>query len=208
MAEPTIIYEANEGTEGTPTWVAAGTLKYTGPTGVGDFMVAPILDATDAFYDDAASPNDGQLWNDDGTPIQVAEAGRALSANQLRVRETGAADATADPPVFTAYDDATDAGNRTAPTTWLLIGTTGTSGIGCIRGFESTGGAPGAGWGTQTHDGAPSVGSVLEGEVTNVTTAAVLAASGNKTFSIAHALPHDATPGTTTWVLALTYTYT
>ena len=208
MAEPTISLQANEGSEGTPTWVNIGTLKFTGPDGVGDFFVAPIGDGDDAFYDNSTAPNDGEVWNDDGTPIQIDEAGRALNANVIRALETGGTDGTADPPEFTAYDDATDAGNRTAPTLWLLVGTSGTSSVGTVRGVETTAGAPAAGWGTQDHDNAPSVGEVLEGNVTKVTCASALAASGNKTFQIAHCLPHDATPGTSSWVLCLQYTYT
>ena len=207
MAEPTIALQLNENTEGSPTWVNIGTAKWTGPDGVGDPFVAPVLDATDVFFDNAAAPNDGELWNDDGTPTQVTVAGRALNANVLRALETGGVDGTADPPEFTAYDDAADAGNRTAPTTWLLIGTTGTSSVGCIRGVETTGGAPAAGWGTQTHAAAPSVGSVLEGNVTKVTCSSALVASGNKRFNVAHSNPHDSTPATTTWVKCLTYTY-
>lgn len=208
MAEPTIIFEANEGTEGTPTWVTAGTLKWTGPAGVGDPHTAPVGDADEVFFDAAAAPNDGELWNDDGTPVQVAVAGRNTNQNVLRLRETGAADGTADPPELSAYDDATDAGNRTAPTTWILIGTTGSSSIGLVRGIETTAGAPPAGWTTQVHDAAPSSGSVLEGDVTTEVCASALAASGNKTFNLAVAVPHDATAGTTTWVYFLGYTYT
>jgi hypothetical protein len=207
MAEPTIALQLNEGSEGTPTWVGIGTAKWTGPDGVGDPFVAPVLDATDVFFDNTTAPNDGELWNDDGSPVQVAAAGRALNANVLRALETGGTDGTADPPELSAYDDVTDAGNRTAPATWLLVGTAGTSSVGCIRGVETTAGAPAAGWGTQTHDGAPSVGAVLEGNVTKVTCASALAASGNKLFNVAHANPHDATSDTTTWVKCLMYTY-
>lgn len=207
MAEPTISLQLNEGSEGTPTWVNIGTAKWTGPDGVGDALVAPIGDADEVFYDNAAAPNNGELWNDDGSPVQCTLAGRNTNQNVLRALETGGVDGTADPPELSAYDDATDAGNRTAPTTWILVGTTGSSSVGLVRGIETTGGAPGAGWTGQVHDAGPSAGAVLEGNVTKVTCASALAASGNKLFNLAVALPHDATPGTTSFVYALQYTY-
>lgn len=208
MAEPAISLQANEGTEGSPTWVTIGTLKFTGPDGVGDPFVRPKLDATDSFFDAGAAPNDGEVWNDDGTPVQVAGAGRNTNQKVLRALETGGVSGTVDPPEFTAYDDASDASAGTAPTTWLLVGTTGTSSVGCVRGIETTGGAPGVGWTGQVHAAAPSAGAVLEGDVTKVACSSVLAASGNKTFNIAHCNPHDATVGSTSWVLCLQYVYT
>jgi hypothetical protein len=75
----------------------------------------------------------------------------------------------------------------------LLIGTAGTSSAGCVRGIETTGGAPGAGWTGQVHATAPSAGAVLEGNVTKVTCASALAASGNKIFNLAVCAPHDST---------------
>jgi hypothetical protein len=208
MAEPTIVLQLNEGSEGTPTWVTIGNAEWTGPDGVGDAHVAPVGDNDEVFFDNAAAPNDGELWNDDGSPTQVTVAGRNTNQNVMRALETGASDGTADPPVLTAFDDGTDAGARTNPTTWILIGTAGSSGVGCVRGIETTTAAPDGDWTGQEHDAAPVAGAVLEGTVTGVTCASALAASGNKTFNLAIAVPHDATPGTTTWVYALTYTYT
>lgn len=211
MAEPTIIHEINEGTQGTPSWVAVDTaLRWTGPAGINDPFPAPIGDADDAFFDNAAAPNDGELWHDAGSDAQITVAGRNTNTNVLRIRETGGSDATADPPEFTAYDDATDGANRTNPTVWLLAGTAGTSTISVIRAIETTGGAPDADWTGQDHDTAPVDGFALDGNKTGekVVTAAVLAASGTKTFNLAACAPHDATPGLTSFIYQTQYTYT
>ena len=214
MAEPTIVLQLNEGSEGTPTWVTIVTAaRWTGPDAsagsLGDPFPAPVLDGDEAFCDDAAAPNDGELWHDNATDIQVDEAGRNTDRNILRVLETGGSDATSDPPEFTAYDDAADAGNRTDPTVWLLAGTAGSSNISLIRAGETTSGAVGGDWATQVHDAAPTGGSALDGNKSGEkeVTAAVLAASGNKTFNLAFAAPHDATAGLTSFVYALQYTY-
>lgn len=209
MAEPVIVFEANEGPEGTPSWAAIVTaLRWTGPAGIADPFPAPILDADDAFFDDGASPNDGEFWSDTTTDAKIVAAGRALNQNTIRCRETGT-DATSDPPELSAFDDATDAGNRTAPTITILAGTAGTSTISMIRAFESTAGAPGAGWGTQDHDNAPTVGSALDGDKggEKEVCATVLASSGNKTFQLAACASHDAPSGLTNFVYALMYTY-
>lgn len=215
MAEPTIVHDANEGTEGTPSWVLIDTgLRWVGPAttdGNFDFFAAPVLDGDDAFFDNQAAPNDGELWSEHpGTDVHVTVAGRQLNQNMLRMRESGGSDPTADPPEFTAYDDATDGANRTAPTVWLLTGTAGTSSISTYRAAETTGGAPGAAWGTQVHDAAPGVGNELDGDKTGekVVTAAVLAASGNKLLAVAACAPHDSTPGETAAVYQTQYTYT
>lgn len=211
MAEPVVALEVNEGTEGTPTWVAINTaLRLTGPAGVGDSFAAPIADGDDAFFDGGAAPNDGEVWHDTTADAQVATAGRNTNINVLRANETGGTDGTADPPELTAFDDATDAANRTNPTVWFLVGTTGTSSVSCLRAIETTGAsAPGAGWTGQVHDAAPSAGNPLDGDQTNekVVCATALAASGTKEFNIAACLPHDATAGQSTFVWALLYTY-
>ena len=215
MAEPTIIIEFNEGSEGSPVWVAITTaLRWVGPdASVGDLtdpFPAGVIDADDRFFDDIASPDDGELWHEtSGTDVQSAVAGRSLEVNCIRVRETGGSDATADPPVFTAFDDAADAGNRTNPTVAILAGTAGSSTISFIRAVETTGGAPAAGWGTQVHDTAPTVGEALDGDKSGerVDTAAVLALSGNKPFQLAACAPHDSPTGLTAFVFALLYTF-
>jgi hypothetical protein len=210
MAEPTIVMQFNDGSEATPNWTTIDTaVRWTGPGGVGDAFAAPIGENDDAFFDDTASPNDGEFWHDTTTDAKSATAGRAIERNTLRVLETGATDPTADPPEFTAYDDATDAGTRTNPTVWVLAGTSGTSNVSCMRAVETTSGDPAAGWGTQDHDTTPTVGDPLDGNQTNekVVCATILAASGNKTFQVAACAPHDATPGLTTFVYCLQYTY-
>lgn len=213
MAEPTIILEVNA-VEATPVWAVIGTAaRWVGPdASVGDLtdpFVAPILDGDDAFFDNAAAPNDGELWNDTTTDLQILIAGRNTNRNVLRARETGGTDPTADPPEFTAYDDATDAGNRTNPTIWLLVGTAGSSSISQIRAIETTLAAPPAGWTTQTHDAAPSAGSALDGNQAGekVVCASVLALSASKEFNVAACAPHDATSGLTTFVYAFQYTF-
>lgn len=209
MAEPTIALEINEGSEGTPSWVAIDTaLRWTGKDGVGDPHPAPVLDAGDAFFDNGSAPDDGELWHDTTSDAQITVAGRNTNQNVLRARETGAADGTADPPELTAYDDATDAGNRTAPTVWLLAGTAGTSSVSVIRAVETTGGAPSTGWTGQDHDSTPGEGAALAGDSSKVTCSSVLAASGSKTFNLAACVPHDATAGQTTFVYCFQYTYT
>lgn len=210
MAEPTIVLQVNEASEGTPSWVAIGTaVRWTGPDGVGDPFPAPIGDGDDAFFDAAASPNDGEFWHDDTTDTQVTVAGRSLNQNTLRALETGATDPTADPPEFTAYDDATDGQNRTDPTIWLLTGTSGSSNVSCMRAIETTAAAPGTAWGTQVHDTAPGVGYPLDGNKASekVVCATILAASGSKEFQVAGCAPHDSTAGLTSFVYQLQYTY-
>lgn len=216
MAEPTIALELNEGSEGTPTWAAIDTAaRFVGPDAADgaltDAFPAGVTDGDDAFFDNAAAPNDGELWNEKaGTDTHITVAGRNTNQNVLRMNETGGTDGTADPPVLTAYDDATDAGNRTNPTVAVLAGTAGSSNVSFIRAIETTGGAPGAGWTGQVHATAPSAGNPLDGDQTNekVTCASALAASGNKTFNIAACAPHDSPAGLTSFVLAATYTYT
>lgn len=210
MAEPTIVLNCNEGSEGTPSWQAIDTaVRWTGPDGVGDPFPAPIGDGDDAFFDGGASPNDGEFWHDTTTDAQIVPGGRGLNQNTLQAEETGASDPTADPPEFTAYDDATDGQNRTAPTAWLLTGTSGSSNVSCMRAVETTVAAPGAGWGTQVHDTAPTVGEELDGNKTGekVVCATILAASGTKEFQVAACAPHDSTAGITSFVYQLQYTY-
>ncbi len=222
MAEPTIILEVNA-VEATPVWAVIGTAaRWVGPdASVGDLtdpFVAPILDADDAFFDNVAAPNDGELWNDTTTDLQILIAGRNTNRNVLRARETGGTDPTADPPEFTAYDDATDAGNRTNPTAWLLVGTAGSSTISQIRAVETTVAAPSAGgWVAQIHDQDPQAtgtgvaadGFALDGNKAGekVVCASVLALSTSKEFNVAACAPHDATSGLTTFVYAFQYTF-
>lgn len=209
MAEPTIAIEVNEGSEATPSWAAIVTaLRVTGPNGIGDAWPAPAADGTDAFADDGAAPDDGEAWHDKTTPVQVEEFGRKANQNVIRANETGGTDGTADPPELTAYDDATDAGSRTAPSLWLLVGTAGSANVGLLRGIETESGAPGAGWTGQSHDSAPSAGSVLEGDVSKEAATSALAAGGSARWQAALANPHDATAGLSTWVWTIQYTYT
>ena len=219
MAEPTISIQVNTGSEVTPSWVNVATaIRWVGAgASAGSLSVphpAPPLDATDSFFDDAAAPNDGTCWHDTGTDLQVTVAGRNTNDNVVRALETGASDATSDAPEFTAYDDATDAGNRTAPTVWILAGTSGSSNVSLVRAVNTTNVSPGGAWTGQTHAADPGTGlsdapADLDGDTANskVVCTTVLAASGNKTFNIAVAAPHDATAGLTTWVYALQYTY-
>lgn len=213
MAEPTIVFQVNEGSEGVPTWVTLDlAFRWTGPGGIGDPFPAPVLDATDAFFDNAASPNDGEFWHDKtAADVQVDEAGRNTNQNVMRLLETGGTDGTADPPELSAFDDATDAANRTDPSIGILTGTAGSSSISYQRAIETTAGAPPAGWTTQVHDADPSPnGNQLDGNKTGekVVCATALAASGNKTFNVAACAAHDAPPGLTPFVYALMYTYT
>lgn len=216
MAEPSITLQLNEGTEGTPTWANIDTAaRWVGPDAADgaltDPFPAPIGDADNAFFDNTAAPNDGELWNEKaGTDTHCTVAGRNSNQNVCRALE-GGTDATADPPEFTAYDDATDGQNRTAPTIWLLTGTTGTSNISCIRAVETTGGAPAAGWSSQVHNANPgggTSGEELQGDTEKVTCSSALATSGNKLFNLAACAPHDSTAGETTFVYQLQYTYT
>ncbi|HLT92474.1 MAG TPA: hypothetical protein VKZ85_16185 [Woeseiaceae bacterium] len=213
MAEPVIALQLNEGTEQAPSWATIETAaRWVGPDAeegdLTDPFPAPPGDDDDAFFDNAAPPNDGELWHDGAAAdAQVATAGRNTNQNVLRALETGGQDGTADPPELSAYDDATDAANRTAPTVWLLVGTAGTSNVSCIRAVETTGGAPGSGWTQQTHDAPPGEGAALSGNASKVTCGTALAPSGSKTFNLAACAPHDATPGLTTFVYALTYSY-
>ena len=219
MAEPVIEIQANEGSEGTPTWVAVDVaLRWVGAGAAQESLdvpfAAPILDGDDAFCDNAAAPNDGDLWHEKTgatNDLLVIGFGRNTNLNVLRVEETGAADGTSDPPVFTAYDDATDAANRTNPTVWVLVGTAGSSSISQIRAVE-TDGAPAAGWTGQAHDAAPgggTSGEALDGDQTGekTTFSTILAASGVQTLNVAACAPHDATSGLTSFVYALTYTF-
>lgn len=223
MAEPTIVLKINQGTEGTPTWTAIDTaVRWVGPdASAGDLtdpFTAPIADGDDAFFDGAASPNDGELWHDTTTDVLINEAGRNGNQNTAQADETGGTDGTSDPPVFTAYDDATDAGNRTNPAVWLLVGTAGSSNISQIRAVETTTAAGSTGgWQAQLHDEDPQVtgtsvaadGFALDGDKAGekVTCASALAANGTKEFNLAACAPHDATSGLTNFVYALTYTY-
>lgn len=217
MAEPTIQLELNDGVEATPVWAAILTAaRWVGPDAsagaLTDPFVAPIGDGDDAFFDAAASPNDGELWHDKATDEQITVAGRNTNRNTLRALETGATDGTADPPELTAYDDAADASNRTNPTVWLLVGTAGSSSISVIRAVETTVAAGGAGWTAQVHDTAPGGGTSgehLDGDQAGQKEicATVLAASGNKTFQLAACAPHDSTSGETTFVYAFQYTF-
>jgi len=223
MAEPTIVHKLNEGSEGTPTWVTILTAaRWTGPDSVAgtltDPFPAPVLDADEAFFDNAAAPNDGELWHDNTTDVQVDEAGRNANRNVLQMAETGAADPTSDPPVFTAYDDAADTAARTNPTVWILVGTAGSSNISQVRAVETTTAAGSAGgWQAQVHDvdpqttgtGVDADGYALDGNKAGerVDMATFLAASGTKTLNLAACAPHDATSGLTSTVYATTYTY-
>lgn len=223
MAEPTIVIQANDGSEGTPNWVAIATaLRWTGPDAIaGDLSdphLAPIGDGDDVFFDNAASPNDGELWHDQATDLQITVTGRNTNRNTVRMLETGGTDGTVDPPEFTAYDDAADGTARTAPAVWLLAGTAGSSSISTMRAVETTTGAPSAGgWVAQVHDVDPQVtgtgidadGFPLAGDAvgSKVVTATALAASGNKTFQLAAALPHDATAGQTAYIYQVQYTF-
>ena len=214
MAEPTIVIEFNDGTEASPTWSTITTaLRWVGPDAsdgdLTDPFPAGVIDSDDRFFDDIASPDDGEFWHDSGTDVKSVVAGRSLEVNCIRVLETGGSDPTADPPVFTAFDDASDAGNRTNPTVAVLAGTAGSSNISFIRAVETTGGAPAGGWGSQVHASAPSIGEALDGDQSGqrVDCAGVLALSGNKPFQLAACAPHDSPTGLTAFVYALLYTF-
>jgi hypothetical protein len=226
MAEPTIIIRLNEGTEGTPTWAEIDTgARWVGPDAADgaltDPMPAPIADGDDVFFDNTTAPDDGELWNEKaGTDTHCTVAGRNGNQNVAQIQETGGTDPTADPPEFCAYDDATDGQNRTAPTVWLLTGTTGSSSISQIRAVETTVAAGSAGgWQAQLHDEDPQVtgtgvaadGYELDGDKAGekVVCASVLALSGTKEFNLAACVPHDPTStGETTFVYQCQYTYT
>jgi len=225
MAEPTIVLQLNEGTEGTPTWATIDTgARWVGPDAADgaltDPFPAPIADGDDAFFDNTTAPNDGELWNEKaGTDTHCTLAGRNANTEVLQALETGASDGTADPPEFCAYDDAGDGGTRTAPTVWLLVGTTGTGSLSVIRAVETTVAAGSAGgWQAQLHDEDPQTtgtgvaadGYQLDGDKTGekVVCASALAASGAKSFNLAACAPHDATAGVTSFVYQLQYTYT
>lgn len=208
MAEPVFQWQLNYGSEGTPTWetVSTDVIRWTGPAGVGDAMPAPVSGAS--WFDNTTSPDDGELWLDAAIDRHVTLAGRGLNQNVLQINETGG-DPTIDPPELTAYDDATDAGNRTSPTTWPMIGTTASNNKSCLRAVETTGGAPGAAWGTQVYTADPGVGACLDGEDSKLTCAAVFAGSDTKKFQLAHNVPNDvAVSGLITFVYSLQYTYT
>jgi hypothetical protein len=208
MAEPVIQLQLNEGTENTPSWVQIGTAaRWTGNAGINDPFPAPISGAS--WFDDATAPNDGEFWHDGTTDIKIEEAGRNTNQNVLRAQEQGTA-ASADPPEFTAYDDATDAGNRTAPTIWVLAGTTTSGNVSIMRGVETTGGAPGSDWQNQVHGSTPSEGNCLDGDADKVTCSSVIGVSGTKEFNVAAHCPDDPDSGNLyqTFVYALQYTYT
>ena len=208
MAEPTFEWQLNYGSEGVPTWETVGSdvFRWTGPDGVGDSMPAPVSGAN--WFDNNTPPDDGELWLDAAIDRFIEVAGRALNQNVLQINETGA-EPTADAPEFTAYDDAADAGTRTSPTTWPMIGTSASNNKSCLRAIETTGGVPGAGWGTQTYDADPSVGSCLDGEDSKLVCAGVFAGSDTKKFQLAHNVPNDvAVSGLISFVYSLQYTYT
>lgn len=223
MAEPVIVIQANDGSEGAANWVTVDTaLRWTGPDAVaGDLSdphLAPIGDDDEVFFDNAASPNDGELWHDQATDLQITVAGRNTNRNTLRILETGASDGTVDPPELTAYDDAADGIARTAPAVWLLAGTAGSANISTMRAVETTTAAgSAAGWVGQEHDVSPQTsgtgvavdGFPLAGDAvgSKVVTATALAASGNKTFQLAAALPHDAVAGQTAFIYQCQYTF-
>jgi len=208
MAEPTFIWQLNYGSEGTPTWetVSTDVLRWCGPDGVGDAFPAPVSGAS--WFDNTTAPDDGEFWLDAATDRHCTLAGRGLNQNVLQIIEQGTG-ATADPPEFTAYDDATDAGNRTSPTEWPMIGTAASNNISNIRAVETTGGVPGAAWGTQVYTAEPGVGASLDGDDNYLTCAAVFSGSDTKKFQVAHCLPNDvAVSGVQDWVYCLQYTYT
>ena len=223
MAEPVIVLQLNDGSEGAPNWVTIATAaRWVGPDAVAgdltDPFAAPVNDGDDAFFDNDTAPNDGELWHDQAADLQITVAGRNANRNTIRALETGASDPTADPPEFTAYDDAADGQTRTNPSVWLLVGTTGSSNISIIRAVETTTAAGSAGgWQAQVHDVDPQVtgtgvdadGFALDGDQTGekVVTATILAASGNKTFQLAACAPHDSTPGLTAFVYQIQYTF-
>lgn len=208
---PNIKIQLNEGSEATPSWTTIDTAaRWTGPSGVGDAFPAPIGDGDDAFFDGSTSPNDGELWHDTTTDAQVDEAGRNTNDNALRIYNDTGGSATADPPVFTAFDDASDAASRTNPSVWILVGTSGTSNVSCMRAIETTVSSPGSDWQNQVHNSAPGEGNPLDGDQTGekVTCASALGATpGEKTLNLAACAPHDATAGLTNFVYAVLYTY-
>ena len=219
MAEPAITLQINEGSEGTPTWTPIDTaIRWVGEDAVAGTLTdphpAPVGDADEVFFDDAAAPNSGELWHDTTADLKITVVGRNANRNGLRANNS-AADPTADAPEFSAYDDATDAGNRTNPTVWVLVGTAGSSNISQIRAVETTladVAVPGAGWTGQVHDTAPgggTSGEALDGDQTGEkeVCVTVLAVSANKTFNLAACLPHDAAAGLTTFSYAFTYTF-
>lgn len=208
MAEPTFQWQINSGSEGTPSWqtVGADVLRWTGPDGIADEFPAPVSGAN--WADNTTPPNDGEFWLDGGSDYQCTLMGRGLNQNCLQINETGA-EATADPPEFTAYDDATDAANRTSPTTWPMIGTAASNNKSSLRAVETTGGVPAAGWGTQTYDADPTPGACLDGEDSKLTLAAAFAGSDTKKLQLAHCVPNDiAVSGLITFVYSLQYTFT
>lgn len=226
MAEPSITLQLNEGTEGTPSWANIDTAaRWVGPDATDGNLAtspfaAPIADGDDYFFDNSTSPSDGELWNEKtGTDTHCTLAGRNGNQNVMRALE-GGTDATADPPELCAYDDSTDGQNRTAPTVWVLTGTTGTSNLSCIRAVETTSAAGSVGgWQAQLHDEDPQTtgtgvaadGYQLDGDKTGekVVCASALSTSGNKLFNLAACAPHDpGNAGVTSFVYQLQYTYT
>lgn len=208
MADPTFQWQLNYGSEGTPTWETVGSdvFRWTGPDGVSDEMPAPVSGAN--WFDNQSPPDDGELWLDASTDRFIAVAGRQLNQNVLQINETGG-QPTVDAPEFTAYDDLTDAQNRTSPTTWPMIGTAGSNNKSALRAIETTSGVPGAGWGTQTYDADPSIGACLDGEDSKLTLAAAFAGSDTKKIQLAHCVPNDVgVSGLITFVYSLQYTYT
>lgn len=218
MAEPTIVLKANENIEATPTWVAVDTaLRWVGPDAADgaltDPFVAPVGDGDEAFFDDQASPNDGELWHETaGTDVKITVAGRNSNQAVFQADETGTTDPTADPPELTAFDTAGEAATRTNPSEAVLTGTTGSSNISLIRAVETTVAAGDGGWTGQVHDTTPGGGASgehLDGDQAGEkeVCATVLAASGTKEFNLAACAPHDAPSGLTAFVYALMYTY-
>lgn len=226
MAEPVLEFQVNEGSEGTPSWQTVDTaLRFVGPGAAQESLAVPfevpVADGDDAFFDNAADPNDGELWHEKAgasNDVQITLAGRNGNQNVLRVEETGTADATSFPPTLTAFDDSPDAAARTDPTLWALVGTSGTSNISILRAVETTAAAGSAGgWQAQVHDvdpqttgtGVAADGFALDGDKAGerVVTASVHAASGVKTFNLAACGPHDATPGLSSAVIAYLYAY-
>ncbi len=179
--------------------------------------LAPVGDDDEVFFDNTASPNDGELWNEisgASNDVQITVAGRNTNRNVGRARETGASFGTVDPPEMTAYDDATDGQNRTAPTVWVLAGTTGSSSISCIRGCDSEISAPTANWTGQEHDLDPYSSSEADGRPwagdgagDKTTWASAMSASGTVRFNLAACLPHDATAGITNFIYQFQYTW-
>lgn len=208
MVEPTFAWKLNSGTEVTPSWqtIGTGTIRWTGPDGIGDPLPAPASGAN--WFDNVTSPHNGEAWLDGITDYQIAVAGRNTNQHVLMISETGG-NPTTTPPELTAYDDATDAAGRIAPTNWPMIGTLASGNISCLRAVETTTVAPGAGWTGQTYDVEPTEGSSLDGETNKLTCAAVYVGLDDKEFNLATNVPNDVSvEGLITFVMSLQYTFT